>query len=64
MKYVIRINEAQVEEHSVFVNRLFTEEESLLDLPLKAVIEALRMNPDKYNVIYNNKYDWNDSFIS
>ena len=28
------------------VNRLLTEEELFLDLALKAVIEALRMNPD------------------
>ena len=41
------------------VNRLLTEEETFLDLALKAVIEALRMNPDKYNVIYNSKYDDN-----
>jgi chorismate mutase len=39
------------------VNRLLTEEEPLLDLALKAVIEALRMNPDRYAVIYNSKYD-------
>src|SRR6188472_201189 len=43
------------------VNRLLTEEESLLDLALKAVIEALRMNPDRYAVIYNSKYDNNDN---
>ena len=46
------------EEH---VNRLLTEQETLLDLALKAVIEALRMNPDKYAVIYNSKYDNNDT---
>src|SRR6186997_2760973 len=46
------------EEH---VKRLLTEEESLLDLALKAVIEALRMNPDRYAVIYNSKYDSNDN---
>ena len=38
-----------------------TDEESLLDLALKAVIEALRMNPDRYNVIYNSQYDSDDS---
>jgi hypothetical protein len=42
------------EEH---VKRLLTEEETLLDLALKAVIEALRMNPDSYKIIYNSKYD-------
>jgi hypothetical protein len=42
------------------VNRLFTEQESLLDLGLKAVIEALRMNPDRYKIIYNSKYDSNE----
>ena|SRR5438093_12395322 len=47
-----------VEEH---VKRLLTDEESLLDLALKAVIEALRMNPDRYAVIYNSKYDSNDN---
>jgi septal ring factor EnvC (AmiA/AmiB activator) len=46
------------EEH---VNRLLTEEESLLDLALKAVIEALRMNPDRYAVIYNSEYDNSNS---
>jgi len=39
------------------VNRLLKEEETLLDLALKAVIEALRMNPDRYAVIYNSKYN-------
>jgi len=38
-----------------------TEEETLLDLSLKAVIEALRMNPDRYAIIYNSKYDSNDN---
>jgi hypothetical protein len=33
-------------------------------LALKAVVEALRMNPDKYNVIYNSKYDDKDSIFS
>jgi chorismate mutase len=46
------------EEH---VNRLLTEEETLLDLALNAVIEALRMNPDRYAVIYNSKYDGDDN---
>jgi chorismate mutase len=45
------------EEH---VNRLLTEEETLLDLALNAVVEALRMNPDRYAVIYNSKYDGNE----
>jgi chromosome segregation ATPase len=45
------------------VNRLLTEEERLLDLALKAVIEALRMNPDRYAVIYNSKYDNNNGNI-
>jgi hypothetical protein len=38
---------------------VLTEQKSLLDLALKAVIEALRMNPDRYAVIYNSKYDDN-----
>jgi len=28
---------------------------------LIAVVEALRLNPDRYTVIYNTKYDDNDS---
>ena len=43
------------------VNGLLTEQESLLDLALKAVIEALRMNPDRYAIIYDNKYDSDDN---
>jgi DNA repair ATPase RecN len=39
------------------VNRLLTDRESLLTSALIAVVEALRMNPDRYNVIYNSKYD-------
>ena len=38
-----------------------TEQESLLDLALKAVIEALRMNPDRYAIIYDSKYDSDDN---
>ena len=45
------------------VNRLLKEEESLLDLALKAVIEALRMNPDRYAIIYNSKYDDNNDNV-
>ena len=48
------------EEH---VNRLLTEEESFLDLALKAVIEALRMNPDRYKIIYDSNYDDNCSMF-
>ena len=43
------------------VNGLLTEQESLLDLALKAVIEALRMNPDRYAIIYDSKYDSDDN---
>jgi len=46
------------EEH---VNRLLIEEETLLDLALKAAIEALRMNPNRYKIIYNSKYDSDDN---
>jgi len=46
------------EEH---VNRLLIEEETLLDLALKAAIEALRMNPDRYKIIYDSKYDSDDN---
>jgi len=45
------------------VNRLLKEEETLLDLALNAVIEALRMNPDRYAVIYNRKYDSDDNIF-
>jgi hypothetical protein len=45
------------------VNRLLTEQETLLDLALKAVIEALRMTPDRYKIIYNSKYDNNDNIF-
>ena len=34
---------------------------SLLTSALIAVVETLRMNPDRYAVIYNSKYDDNDS---
>jgi chorismate mutase len=43
------------------VNRLLTEEETLLDLALNAGIEALRMNPDRYKIIYDSKYDSDDN---
>ena len=46
-----------------YVNRLLTEQETLLDLALKAVIEALRMTPDRYKIIYNSKYDNNDNIF-
>ena len=38
-----------------------TEEEPFLELALDAVIEALRMNPDMYKIIYNSKYDDKDN---
>ncbi|HET7391861.1 MAG TPA: hypothetical protein VFJ51_13650 [Nitrososphaeraceae archaeon] len=43
------------------VNGLLTEQDTLLDLALNAVIEALRMNPDRYAIIYNSKYDSDDN---
>jgi hypothetical protein len=43
------------------VNRFLTDEETLLELALKVVIEALRMNPDRCAVIYNSKYDNDDN---
>ena len=46
------------EEH---VNRFLTEQGGLLTSALLAVVEALRLNPDRHAVIYNNKYDKNDS---
>ena len=41
------------------VDRLLAERKSLLTSALVAVIEALRMNPDRYAVIYDSKYDDN-----
>ena len=43
------------------VDRLLAERGSLLTSALIAVVEALRMNPDRYAVIYNRKYDDNGS---
>jgi len=34
-----------------------------LNSALVAVVEALRMNPDRYAVIYNSKYDDNNDNI-
>jgi hypothetical protein len=45
------------------VNRLLTEQGGLLNSVLLAVVEALRMNPDRYAVIYNSKYDNNNDNI-
>jgi hypothetical protein len=45
------------------VDRLLKERKSLLTSALVAVVEALRMNPDRYAVIYNSKYDNNESFL-
>ena len=36
---------------------------SLLTSALIAVVEALRMNPDRYAVIYNSKYDNNNGIF-
>jgi hypothetical protein len=46
------------------VNRLLSEEEPLLDLALNAVIEALRMAPDRYAIIFNNQYDDNHNVFN
>jgi tetratricopeptide (TPR) repeat protein len=45
------------------VDRLLKERKSLLTSALIAVVEALRMNPDRYAVIYNSKYDNNNESI-
>jgi hypothetical protein len=45
------------------INRLLTDEEPFLDLALKAVIEALRLNPEMYAIIYNGKYDNNNGSV-
>jgi hypothetical protein len=51
------LNQKYCREH---VNRSLTEQRVLLSSALNAVIEALRMNPDKYVVIYNNHDDDNN----
>jgi hypothetical protein len=45
------------------VDRLLSERKSLLTSILVAVVEALRMNHDRYAIIYNSKYDNNNSDI-
>jgi chorismate mutase len=42
---------------------LLAKRKSLLNSALVAVVEALRMNPDRYAVIYNNKYDNNNNIF-
>ena len=42
------------------VDRFLAERKSLLNSALVAVVEALRMNPDGYVVIFNSKYDNNN----
>jgi chromosome segregation ATPase len=46
------------------VDRLLKERKWLLSSALVAVVEALRMNPDRYAVIYNSKYDNNDNILT
>ena len=46
------------------VDRLLAEQGGLLTSALLAVVESLRLNPDRYAVIYNSKYDDNDSGCS
>jgi hypothetical protein len=46
------------------VGRVLAERKSLLTSALIAVVEALRMNPDRYAVIYNSKYDNNDNVFN
>ena len=43
------------------VDRLLAERKSLLISALVAAVEALRMNPDRYAVIYDSKYDSDDN---
>jgi chromosome segregation ATPase len=45
------------------VDILLAERKSLLTSALIAVVEALRMNPDRYPVIYDIKYDNNNSIL-
>jgi len=39
------------------VDRLLAKQGGLLTSALLAVVESLRLNPDRYAVIYNTKYD-------
>ena len=43
------------------VNSLLTEQVGLLTSALLAVVKALRLNPDRYAIIYNTKHDNDDS---
>ena len=43
------------------VDRFLAERKSLLNSALVAVVEALRMNPDRYAIIYDSKYDSDDN---
>jgi hypothetical protein len=45
------------------VDRLLAERKSLLTSALIAVVEALRINPDRYAIIYNSKNDNNNSLF-
>jgi cell division septum initiation protein DivIVA len=45
------------------VNRLLAERKSLLTSALVAVVEALRMDPDRYAIIYSSKYDNNEGIF-
>jgi hypothetical protein len=42
----------------------FNEQGGLLTSALLAVVEALRLNPDRYAIIYNNRYDNNDNVLN
>jgi chorismate mutase len=46
------------------VERLLAERKSLLASAIVAVVEALRMNPDRYAIIYNSKYEDNCSSLT
>jgi hypothetical protein len=52
---------SSTEEH---LNRFLTEQGWLLTSALIAVVEASRMNPDRYAVIYNSGYDNNDNVLN
>ena len=56
MNLVLRRRRILIQQEEI-VNRLLIDEEPFLHLALKSIIEALRMNPDKDKIIYDNKYE-------
>jgi len=61
LNLVLRRRRILIQQEEI-VNRLLIDEEPFLHLALKSIIEALRMNPDKDKIIYDNKYD-SDGYV-